>query len=203
MKLITPKYNKIKSIVTIISRVSKRTMHTTRNIANKGVNMNLIRSGNQVGINGTNTQTVVNPHTLQPRGDQKNMATLVAYKFKGNAAKDFANDGSGKHAHICKETCVQQDCAKKKCTYLCDTLVDRNTLGHNTHKPIAGRFSKFISDIDANGNPDPQYFTKTNKESITDAATLNKYKSDKFSVDPAQTAFVNSTDDIRDKYEGQ
>lgn len=41
------------------------------------------------------------------------MATLVAYKVKGNAAKDLANDGTGKHAHVCKETCVQPDCEEK------------------------------------------------------------------------------------------
>ena len=66
MKLITPKYNKIKSIVTIISRVSKRTMHTTRNIANKGVNMNLIRHTNSVGALGNNTNTALtNPTNLK------------------------------------------------------------------------------------------------------------------------------------------
>lgn len=172
-------------------------MFTTRNITNRTVNMNLIRPSNDVGMRGTRTETAIHPYTLQSRADQNNMATLIAYKFKGNAAKDLANDGSGKHTHICKETCVQQDCEEKKCTSLCDTLADRNNLGHNTHKPIAGRFSRFISGTDANGNPQNQYFTKTNKDGTVNTT---QYPANKFSVDPVQTAFVNSTDAIRNKY---
>lgn len=173
----------------------KRTMFTSR-VANKAINMNLIRKANSVELRGTpNTETVVNP--LRPRVDQNNMSTLVAYKFKGKAAKDLANDSSGKHVHVCKETCVENNCEEMKCDTLCNTFEKRDVLGHNTHKPFKGRFSKFISDLDANGNADPQYFTKTNKEVSKDASELTQYKANNFIVDAPQTTFVNL---FRDKY---
>ena len=73
----------------------------------------------------------------------------------------------------------------------------RDVLGHNTHKPLKGRFSKFISDVDANGNPDPQYFTKVNKDVSKDASALAQYNNNNFAMDNSQTAYVNL---LRDKY---
>ena len=188
-----------RKILKNLIKVDKRTMFTTRNVANKAVNMNLIRQGSQSGVNGLRTETALNPSTLQNK--QSNMATLVAYKVKGNAAKDLANDGTGKHAHVCKETCVQSDCEEKKCNSLCDVFKDTTSLGHNTHKPPIGRFAKFIAKYDANGILNSQYFVRSNFPKAANASTINQYNPKELKPDPKQTQYVNSTPEIQEKYE--
>ena len=181
-------------------KVNYRTMYTTRNVANKAVNMNLIRqSGHQAGVNGLRTETALNPSTLQNK-QSNNMATLVACKLKKQAAKDLANDGTGKHTHIYKDVCVQNDCEEKKCSSPCDTLLKRRFLGHNTHKPLIGRFSKFIGAVDANGNPDSQYFTRENEDKTINAATVSQYNSNEIKNNNGTTSYINSVD-LRNKYE--
>lgn len=49
-----------RKILKNLIRVDKRTMFTTRNVANKAVNMNLIRHGSQSGVNGLRTETALN-----------------------------------------------------------------------------------------------------------------------------------------------
>lgn len=175
-----------RKILKNLIKVDKRTMFTTRNVANKAVNMNLIRQGSQSGVNGLRTETALNPSTLQNK--QSNMATLVAYKVKGNAAKDLANDGTGKHAHVCKETCVQSDCEEKKCNSLCDVFKDTTSLGHNTHKPPIGILNS-------------QYFVRSNFPKAANASTINQYNPKELKPDPKQTQYVNSTPEIQEKYE--
>lgn len=76
------------------------------------------------------------------------------------AAKDLAADGNGKHVHLFEETCIKSDCEKKTCPTLCDNLDTIQTKGHFTHGPKAGKFSKQLSDLDANGAKKGQYYTK-------------------------------------------
>ena len=187
-----------RKILKNLIKVDKRTMFTTRNVANKAVNMNLIRHDSQSGVNGLRTETALNPSTLQNK--QSNMATLVACKLHKQAAKDLANDGTGKHTHVYQDVCVQSDCEEKKCSSACDTLLKRRFLGHNTHKPLIGRFSKFIGDVDANGNPDSQYFTRENEDKTINAATVNQYKPNEIKTNAGTTAYVNSSE-LRNKYE--
>ena len=182
-------------------KVSYRTMYTTRNVANKAVNMNLIRqSGHQAGVNGLRTETALNPSTLQNK-QSNNMATLVAYKVKGNAAKDLANDGTGKHAHVCKDTCVQPDCESKNCNSLCDVFKETTSLGHNTHKPPVGRFARFVAGYDANGVWISQYFVRSNFPRTADASKVTQYNVKDLKNDPKQTQYVNSTPEIQEKYD--
>lgn len=76
-------------------------------------------------------------------------ATQKAVRFTGQA-KQFVNDGTGKHIPVVKEECVFADCKNKKCSSLCDTEKVSVIKAHNTHKPIIGRFTKFISESAAN-----------------------------------------------------
>lgn len=86
----------------------------------------------------------------------RSYSTKEAFKVKGKAAKDLANDGTGKHTHIGKQECILQDCASKKCTALCAIPDKTRILGHNTHKPPVGRFTRLISYEDINGDQKPQ-----------------------------------------------
>lgn len=167
----------------IVYKSSVRSMYK---VASRSVNMNLIRQG--VGTINVQNQ----------KG--QNMSTLISYKFKKKAAQDLANDGTGKHPHICKETCVQPDCSTKKCTSLCDIGDKLDVKAHDTHKPPIGRMCKFISSHDAHGNPDAQYNVKAvPKKSIT--ATQKQAYGSEIKIDPTHTAHVNSTPEMREKYE--
>lgn len=92
---------------------------------------------------------------------------------------------------------------KKKCTSLCDVLKDVTPLGHNTHKPPIGRFARYVSGTDASGNQNSQYFTKSTTQKTINAATVNQYNPNEMKVDTKQTAFVNSSKEVRDKYDGE
>ena len=76
-------------------------------------------------------------------------------------------------------------------------------MGHNTHKPPVGRFARHISGKDANGTYNSQYFTKSTSSKTVTAATVSQYKPNEMKVDVTQTNFVNSSDDIRNKYDGE
>ena len=97
MKFMNPKSHKVKLIATI-SRVSKRTMHTTRNIANKAVNMHLIR------------HTAINETT-------RNMACFHGVKLKPAAPKPIVHDidVTGYHPVVTKTTCTESSCKSVNC----------------------------------------------------------------------------------------
>src|ERR1700731_725290 len=97
---------------------------------------------------------------------QKNSTSAMSYarncrcKKGSSASKDLAADDSGHHVHRIKENCDEQDGEKKVCTNLCSNLANVNTDGHYTHYPLPGKSSRFLSDKDANGQDNAQYFTK-------------------------------------------
>ena len=93
--------------------------------------------------------------------------SVVKLKKKTDAAKDLAADDTGKHPHLLENSCIKQDCEKKKCTQLCDTLQSSRCKGFFTHKPIAGKFCRFLSDVDSNNQQDTQYFVKNPDQAKT------------------------------------
>ena len=112
----------------------------------------------------------------------------------------LSNDNSGKHPHIVKESCESKDCDNKVCSTVCDNNNQFSVLGHNTHKPLIGRFSKFISDYDANGEPDVQYFTKTNQpKTITGEEKKNLEKLIKNDTENQKTFVFKHRDKYDDK----
>lgn len=104
------------NLVDDLSKVARRTMFTTRNLANKVVNMNLIRPN--LGVNV-----------------QQRSAVYTAYKYKSPVAKKFATDGSGNHTMQNKTVCTETTCENKSCEKPCNEILCSNTLGHFTHKP--------------------------------------------------------------------
>jgi len=125
-------------------------------------------------------------------------STRTTCQFKGKAAKDLANDHTGKHTHVIEEKCIVTDCENQKCPSLCDNANGFAVKGHNTHKPPVGRMTRFVSEKDANGVNKPQYFVPSNtKKEVTEQDRQQKYSKD-IKPDPKQQAFVTQHDD---KYE--
>ena len=90
----------------------------------------------------------------------ENYSTKTAAKM----SKKYSNDGANKnHTHIVKETCVIPGCDGLNCKGLCAERAGTEILGHHTHKQPTGRMAKRISDYDANGNPNPQWFIRNNR----------------------------------------
>lgn len=111
------------------------------------------------------------------------MSYMRAIRIKGKAVKALANDNTGNHPHVVTE--------------VCDTLKYVTVNGHNTHKPMIGRFTRFISSIDSNNKENAQYFVKTNDEKKATNQEINNHGKD-IKNDSKSTSFVNNN---RDKYE--
>lgn len=124
-------------------------------------------------------------------------STKIAFKLKAKAAKDYANDSTGKHPHVGTQKCTIADCNAKKCTNVCGNPTEITIDGHNTHKPPIGRMTRYIADEDANGYPNTQYFVKTNKEKVITEKEKIQYGKD-FKDDPVTKTFV---DKYANKYE--
>ena len=124
-------------------------------------------------------------------------STRVAVRLSKNAMKNHANDGTGKHPHVCVQKCALEDCENKKCTSVCDQPTNLDIDGHNTHIPPIGRISRYIAEEDAHGNPLKQYFVPTNTiNTITEQQKQNYGKDVK--ADPLTQAFIEK---YKDKYE--
>lgn len=124
-------------------------------------------------------------------------ATDAAFKLKGQAAKDHANDGGKGHTHTGTQKCILPDCDSKKCPGLCDQAAGLQIDGHNTHKPPIGRFCRFVASEDVNGDPRPQYYVPSNtKNEMTEQEKQNYGKQIK--PDSAAEAFMQK---YKDKYE--
>ena len=63
-----------------------------------------------------------------------------------------------------EEVCEKQHCEIQKCPSLCDNLKSVKTKGHYTHNPVSGKSSRHLSDKDANGNDNSQYFTRNSDQ---------------------------------------
>lgn len=123
--------------------------------------------------------------------------TQSAFQLKKKAAKDHANDGTGSHSHQANQYCIRPNCDKQVCPQLCDQPKELDFKGHNTHKPPVGRFARFISDNDANGNPTKRYFVKTNKSNkMTEQEKQNYGKEVKH--DPKMENFIKNHSDKYD-----
>ena len=128
-------------------------------------------------------------------GPKTFMSYIASVRIKKSAVSNLANDDNGKHSHVSEEFCVQQDCEKKTCVNLCDTLKDADIKGHNTHKPRIGRFCRFVSETDANGNSTSQYFVPTNNK----VKILPQNYTKDVKPDPKQQPYVAKHKDIYDK----
>lgn len=124
-------------------------------------------------------------------------STRTAINLSKKVANDLANDGTGKHAHILENKCILKGCEHKKCINLCDDYSKSKVLGHNTHKPPIGRFARFIDDHDANGDPQKQYFVKTNKTIEITKQEKQKYCKE-IKENNKQTSFVKNHDEKYD-----
>lgn len=158
------------------NKVAKRTMH---------------RATNAIHYTGN----LLTPYS---RKISINMSTKTAFKLKKKAAKDLANDGTGKHMHVIEQTCVQIDCEAKQCKTLCNTLYEVNPKGHNTHKPPIGRFCRFISETDTNGHTQAQYFVSANDNKTKTAIEITSYGTD-LKPDLKQQTYIDQHRDIYDK----
>lgn len=123
-------------------------------------------------------------------GSHNNTFTRVACRVP----LKLANDGSGKHTHVAEQTCILDNCENKICEKLC---ADPNTFkikGHNTHKPVIGRLTRFISAEDANGDPKKQYFVPCNERKQLTEAEKQAY-GNKIKNDPKQQEFIETHQD--------
>ena len=130
---------------------------------------------------------------------QKNSTSAMSYARNVDAKKVLQHQKIllqmiVDHVHRIKENCDEQDGEKKVCTNLCSNLANVNTDGHYTHNPLPGKSSRFLSDKDANGQDNAQYFTKNvdknkkstgtkaqeyyNKKEIKNAPKIDNYTSD-------------------------
>ena len=82
------------------------------------------------------------------------------------------------HTHIGAQKCILNDCDIKDCSTLCDLPNGLGIDGHNTHKPPIGRFARFISEEDTNGNKKAQYFVPVNKKSEITEQEKQQYNKD-------------------------
>lgn len=127
----------------------------------------------------------------------RNYATKVAFRL-GKQAIHKSNDDTGKHPHVGTQECVIQDCASKKCPALCDQPTKINVDGHNTHKPPIERMARFVSEKDANGDSNTQYFVSTNKKVEMTEQEKQKYGKD-YKPDLKTQIFVNQHPDKYDE----
>lgn len=111
--------------------------------------------------------------------------------------KKLANDGTGKHTHVAKQTCILANCENKECPALCTSPNKFKIQGHNTHKPPVGRITRFVAETDANGDQKTQYFVKTNKKIEITEQEKQQY-GNKIKPDAKQQAFI---DQHSDKYD--
>ena len=123
--------------------------------------------------------------------------TRTAVRLKKQAAKDLANDHTGKHPHVTENYCILKGCENQKCPSLCDQPNGSDIKGHNTHKPPVGRIARFVDSQDANGNAESQYFVKTNKK-VTVSETEKQQYGKEIKDDPKQTTYVQNHDDKYD-----
>ena len=158
--------------------VSRRFMLTSRSILHRSL------------YNQQNTLMRARPHTT----------SIVRLKKKSKAADDLATDDTAKHSHALGFVCTEEKCPTTKCPELCAPLKNVYTKGFFTHKPIAGKFVRYISDKDANDKQDTQYYVKNpNKDKQVTAEKVADYQTKKeIKADDKMNAYIQ-TNDINNK----
>lgn len=124
--------------------------------------------------------------------------TVVRMKKNSSASNNLAADDKGIHPHVVGQVCTEQDCEKKECLQLCSSFKKLYTKGFFTHKPIAGKFCRFVSDIDSNNKEDTQYFVKNTdktKEVAWQKATTY-YQNKEINNDNKMNNFMQNSDII-------
>lgn len=124
-------------------------------------------------------------------------STKTCFTLSKNAAKNHANDGKGNHCHVAEQYCTKQECPEKTCPQLCDSSGDLKLRGHNTHKPPIGRFTRFVNEVDVNGDSKPQYFVPTNTKKVITDKEKQGYGT-KIKPDPKTENYIKQH---HDKYE--
>lgn len=128
---------------------------------------------------------------------QSHVTEVIRIKQKSGAVKDLAVDDIGKHPHTVENICESKECAARKCSTLCEPLKETKTTGFFTHSPVAGKFSCFVADVDANGKPESQYHTKNHdKSKKIDSQKAKHYETSKqFKHDTKATAYLRNYED--------
>lgn len=171
--------SRVFSLVDNLSKASKRTMYTTRNIANKAVNMNLIR---------------------KPILENNRSYTVYrAYKLKTPEAKKFATDGTGVHVAQSKSICTENDCENKSCKTPCNDLKEIAVNGYYTHKPPNNSQSEHLSPVDFKGNQKDQHFVKSTTKPVITAQEAKDLTENDMHVESIATTFSVSSQAIFDK----
>lgn len=118
---------------------------------------------------------------------------VIRFAKKSTAIKELATDNKGNHPHKITEICIKNDCEKIKCTGLCDTLQKIKTDGYFTHKPIPGKYTRYVSDKDADNKEDTQYYCKNNDKSkeIDAQKAVNYIKNNEIKPDTKMTPYIN------------
>lgn len=182
------------AFISLYYLVEKRTKTYSIMLIKKTVyNIQLKRSMHRSTVFVRNAQNIAQQTWVTP----SRSFTRSAVRLKNQAAKDVANDDTGKHTHVTQNYCVLKGCENKSCPSLCDQPDGCDVKGHNTHKPPIGRITRFVADHDANGNSKTQYFVKTNKKTTITEKEKQKYGKD-IKDDPNQTTFVQNH---HDKYD--
>lgn len=121
----------------------------------------------------THTHVSRNYQNLNYVSNRKATTSVVKLQKQ---AKPLAADDTGIHTHAVKEVCEQTNCENKKCITLCNTLKRLDIKGHFTHRPVSGKFCRFISNKDAKNLDQAQYYIKNaDKSKQVDAATAQNY----------------------------
>lgn len=110
--------------------------------------------------------------------------------------ENLATDDSGKHSHALGQVCIKSDCETKKCPLLCDTVQRVYTKGFFTHKPIAGKFTRFVNDIDADQKQDIQYYVKNSDKTktITGHQAISYYYNNEIKPDTKMNNYIQQSD---------
>lgn len=120
----------------------------------------------------------------------------VKYKPKSTAANTLSTDDQTNHTQLAKLSCNNLNCETQKCVTLCSTLTELKTEGHFTHKPIVGKYVRCVSDKDANGKDEAQYFVKNKDETKkADAIALNSFKPNKIKHNKKFDTFIKDNQD--------
>ena len=179
-----------------ISRYNKRTMYTTRNIANKAVNMNLIRN------------TLVNESV-------RNMSCVHAGKINSMAPKPkVANtDVSGNHDVVVRTECLQNNCKAVDCANPQDLNANcpsRTAQQNQTSIPPTsqGFTSKIVGNTTGKIPPGKPGFTlnatqnyigQAKPQHMVEETTPVKIDSNDLNINPQSTAFVQGHKHIIDQ----
>lgn len=131
-------------------------------------------------LNATATRTSLTRQAIINLSARSKTTSIVKFKKKSNAINELASDDTGIHSHAVNNICIKTECELQRCSQLCDQLKRIDNKGFFTHKPIAGKYCRFVLDHDANNNKDTQYYIKNKDRSKTiDANKAQQYYQNK------------------------